>query len=159
MLTRKLNLKTQPMQMIQWNRSSLLPQPTPASSACSVGTEGLSSLPSPPSPSHPPIAKEFDGHVVSRLARRQRQCSLALRSTPPEQRLGTDSSYMSSTTTSRTSFKTSVNAALRDRGDEARPVIIAELKQMMDKQIWHGVLVSHLTRNERDKIIRCCMFL
>ncbi len=29
-------------------------------------------------------------------------------------------------------FKISVNAALRDRGDDTRPVIIADLKQMMD---------------------------
>ncbi len=42
-------------------------------------------------------------------------------------------------------FKISVNAAIHDRGDEARPVIIAELKQIMDKQVWHDVLVSHLT--------------
>ncbi len=32
-------------------------------------------------------------------------------------------------------FKVSVNTALRDRGDEVRPVIIAELKQRMDKQV------------------------
>ena len=56
-------------------------------------------------------------------------------------------------------FKISVNAALRDRGDEARPVILAELKQMMEKHVWHGVLVSDLTRDERDKVIRCSMFL
>jgi hypothetical protein len=56
-------------------------------------------------------------------------------------------------------FKISVNAALRDRGDEARPVILAELKQMMEKHVWHGVLVSDLTQDERDKVIRCSMFL
>ena len=56
-------------------------------------------------------------------------------------------------------FKISVNAALRERGDEARPVILAELKQMMEKHVWHGVLVSNLTRDERDKVIRCSMFL
>ncbi len=56
-------------------------------------------------------------------------------------------------------FKISGNVALRDRCDEARPVIIAELKQMMDKQVWHGELVSHHTRNEPDKIIRFSMFL
>ncbi len=56
-------------------------------------------------------------------------------------------------------FKISVNAALRDRGDEARPVILAELRQMMEKRVWHGVLVSDLTRDERDKVIRCSMFI
>jgi hypothetical protein len=49
-----------------------------------------------------------------------------------------------------------MNLALRD---EARPVIIAEIKQMMGKQAWHGVLVSHLTLNKRDKIIWYSMFL
>ena len=29
---------------------------------------------------------------------------------------------------------------------------------MMNKQVWHSVLVYHLTRDERDKIIRCSMF-
>ena len=56
-------------------------------------------------------------------------------------------------------FKISINAALRDRSDEARPVILAELKQMVDKHVWHGVEVSDLTRDEHDKIIRCSMFL
>jgi len=32
-------------------------------------------------------------------------------------------------------FKILVNAALRDRGDEARLVIVAELKQLMDTQV------------------------
>ncbi len=36
-------------------------------------------------------------------------------------------------------FKISVNTALRERGDEARPVILAALKQMMEKHVWHGV--------------------
>jgi hypothetical protein len=56
-------------------------------------------------------------------------------------------------------FKISVNAALRNRGDKARPVILAELKQMMEKHVWHGLLVSDVTRDERDKVIRCSMFL
>ncbi len=37
-------------------------------------------------------------------------------------------------------FNISVNAALSDRGDEASPVILAELKQMMEKHVWHAVL-------------------
>ncbi len=35
-------------------------------------------------------------------------------------------------------FKISVNAALRDRGNDAKPVILAELKRMMEKLVWHG---------------------
>ena len=34
-------------------------------------------------------------------------------------------------------FKISVNTALRERGDEARLVILVELKQMMEKHVWH----------------------
>ncbi len=30
---------------------------------------------------------------------------------------------------------------------------------MMEKHVWHGVIVSNLTRDERDKVIRCSMFL
>jgi hypothetical protein len=56
-------------------------------------------------------------------------------------------------------FKISVNAALRERGDEARPMILADLKQMMEKHVWHDVVVSDLTRDQRDKVIRCSMFL
>jgi hypothetical protein len=56
-------------------------------------------------------------------------------------------------------FNISVNAALRERGNEARPVILAELKQMMEKHVWHGVIVSDLTRDDRNKVIRCSMFL
>ena len=29
----------------------------------------------------------------------------------------------------------------------------------MEKHVWHGLLVSDLTRDERDKVIRCLMFL
>ena len=36
-------------------------------------------------------------------------------------------------------FKMSVKAALRDRPEEALPVIEAELRQMHDKTVWHGV--------------------
>jgi hypothetical protein len=46
-------------------------------------------------------------------------------------------------------FKISVNAALRERGDESRPAILVDLKQMMEKCVWHGVIFSYLTRDER----------
>ena len=38
-------------------------------------------------------------------------------------------------------------------------MILAELKQMIEKHVWHEVIVSDLTRNERDRVIRCSMFL
>lgn len=56
-------------------------------------------------------------------------------------------------------FKISVRAALRDREDEARPVIMAELKQMVDKKVWHGVHSTSLTHVERKAVIRSSMFL
>jgi hypothetical protein len=56
-------------------------------------------------------------------------------------------------------FNISVRAALREREAEARPVIMAELRQMHDKRVWHGVHVSTLTREQRRSIIRSSMFL
>jgi hypothetical protein len=56
-------------------------------------------------------------------------------------------------------FTMSVRAALRERGEEARPVIMAELQQMMDKKVWHGVIASGLTKSQRRAIIRSSMFL
>ena len=56
-------------------------------------------------------------------------------------------------------FTISVRAALRDRRDEATPVIMAELKQMLDKRVWHGVHTSSLTPLQRSAIIRSSMFL
>jgi hypothetical protein len=56
-------------------------------------------------------------------------------------------------------FTMSVEAALRERGEEARPVIMAELQQMMDKKVWHGVIASGLTTSQRRAIVRSSMFL
>ena len=42
-------------------------------------------------------------------------------------------------------FTMSVRAALRERGEEAKSVITAELQQMCDKRVWHGVHASQLT--------------
>ena len=56
-------------------------------------------------------------------------------------------------------FTISVKAALRERRDEATPVIMAELKQMLDKKVWHGVHTSSLTPSQRSAIIRSSMFL
>ena len=56
-------------------------------------------------------------------------------------------------------FTISVTAALRDRCDETTPVIMAELKQMLDKHIFHGVHTNDLTKTQRSAIIRSSMFL
>ena len=56
-------------------------------------------------------------------------------------------------------FHISVRAAIRERGDEARPVIIKELQQMVQKGVWHGVRVTDLSDAQRRSIIRSSMFL
>jgi hypothetical protein len=56
-------------------------------------------------------------------------------------------------------FTMTVRAALRERGEEARPVIMQELKQMCDKKVWHAIDIQGLTRAERKAIIRSSMFL
>ena len=56
-------------------------------------------------------------------------------------------------------FHISVRAALRERPEEARPVIMAELQQMVDKGVWHGIKASSLSIAQRRAIIRSSMFL
>ena len=56
-------------------------------------------------------------------------------------------------------FAMSVRAAMRDRGEAARPVIMSELQQMVDKNVWHAVKTSTLSSSERRGIIRSSMFL
>ena len=56
-------------------------------------------------------------------------------------------------------FTISVTAALGDRRDEATPVIMAELKQMLDKHVFHGVHPRELTKTQQSAIIRSSMFL
>jgi hypothetical protein len=53
----------------------------------------------------------------------------------------------------------SVKAAMRDRPKEAMPVIEAELQQMHDKRVWHGVHMRNLTKAQKRAIIRSSMFL
>ena len=53
----------------------------------------------------------------------------------------------------------SVRDALRTRGDDATRVIVAELKQMVDKRVWVPVLGSRITAAQRAAIIRSSMFL
>ena len=48
---------------------------------------------------------------------------------------------------------------MRDRPEEARPVIMAELQQMVDKRVWHAVHLRDLSHGDRKRIIRSSMFL
>jgi DNA primase len=52
-----------------------------------------------------------------------------------------------------------VRAALRERPEVVRPVMMAELQQMVDKGVWHGIKVSGLSITQRIAIIRSSMFL
>ena len=56
-------------------------------------------------------------------------------------------------------FTMSVRTALRERGEDAKSVITAELQQMCDKKVWHGVHASQMTSKQRMSIIRSSMFL
>ena len=53
----------------------------------------------------------------------------------------------------------SVKEALRSMGEEARKVIVQELKQMLDKAVWVPVMGSRLTAAERAAVIRSSMLL
>jgi hypothetical protein len=55
--------------------------------------------------------------------------------------------------------KVSLRRAFRERGDAAKTVVNAEMQQMVDKQVWHGVHVSNLTLAERRAVIPCTLFL
>jgi hypothetical protein len=56
-------------------------------------------------------------------------------------------------------FKISVSDALQQRPDEAKRVIEAELRQMLDKGVWTPVHVHQLDDKARRTIIRSSMFL
>ena len=56
-------------------------------------------------------------------------------------------------------FIISVTAALRDRRDEATLVIMAELKQILDSHVWHGVHTRNLPKKMRRAIIKSSVFL
>ena len=56
-------------------------------------------------------------------------------------------------------FVVSVRAAMRDRREEAEPVVDAEMKQMLDKKVWHPVRLRDLSREERKSVIRSSMFM
>jgi Reverse transcriptase (RNA-dependent DNA polymerase) len=53
----------------------------------------------------------------------------------------------------------SVREALRTRGDEARIVIVKELRQMLDKRVWVPVIGAKLSAIENSRVIRSSMFI
>ena len=52
-----------------------------------------------------------------------------------------------------------VRNALRTRGEEAKRVMLKELKQMIDKKVWEPISVRSLNSSDRSRIIRSQMFL
>jgi hypothetical protein len=56
-------------------------------------------------------------------------------------------------------FKISVNAASREREDQARQVIMAELQQMIDNKVRHAVHTFYVTALECKAVIRSAMLL
>ena len=53
----------------------------------------------------------------------------------------------------------SVKEALCTRGDEAKKVIVLELRQMIDKRVWAPVMEGKLSSMQRASTIRSSMFL
>ena len=53
----------------------------------------------------------------------------------------------------------SVKEAPRTRGDEAKRVIVSELRQMIDKRVWAPVIGGKLSAMQRASTIRSSMFL
>jgi len=56
-------------------------------------------------------------------------------------------------------FRVNVKSAIRERGEEARRVIVDELTQMVNKKVWHGVHRRQLTLEQRKAILRSSIFL
>jgi hypothetical protein len=56
-------------------------------------------------------------------------------------------------------FKISVRKAMKERPQDAEPVIMKEMRQMLDKRVWHGKHMGDLTASERSSVIRSSMFL
>lgn len=55
--------------------------------------------------------------------------------------------------------KISIREAFRTRGDEAKRVIVSELKQMIDKKVWVPIMGGKLLAMQRATTIRPSMFL
>ena len=59
----------------------------------------------------------------------------------------------------RNTANISVKEAFRTRGDEAKKVIVSELKQMIDKRVWVPVMGGKLSAMQRATTIRSLIFL
>jgi hypothetical protein len=53
----------------------------------------------------------------------------------------------------------SVKKAISQFGDKAKEAVRKELKQMIDKRVWHPVMIKTLTLQQKKAIIRSSMFL
>ena len=53
----------------------------------------------------------------------------------------------------------SVKESFRTRGDEAKKVIVSEVRQMIDKRVWAPVMGGKLSAMQRASTIRSSMFL
>jgi hypothetical protein len=85
------------------------------------------------------------------------------RSTMPIERFGNSRSFyvdqMKAADVAKTIFHMTVKAAMKGRPKEAEPAIVAELQQMLDKGVFHGVKLRSLSHHERKAILRSSMFL
>ena len=92
----------------------------------------------------PPSKLTLLAHDQNEYARREIQRQLELR------QHWRDTTY---------AFTISVKMAMRDSGEEVTPVIMAEIQQMVDKRVWHGVHLKNLSHGQRKRVIRSKMFL
>ena len=72
---------------------------------------------------------------------------------------GNDLSMVSSELMSEQAMNITVREAIRTRGEEAERVILKELAQMVNKNVWTPIDGRLLTAEERRSIIRSSMFL
>jgi hypothetical protein len=74
-------------------------------------------------------------------------------------RRGTDLAMVCSELMSEQAINITVREAIRTRGEEAERVILMELAQMVNKNVWTPIDGRLLTAEERGSIIRSSMFL
>ena len=72
---------------------------------------------------------------------------------------GTDLAMVSSELMSEQAMNITVREAIRTRGEEAERVILKELSQMINKNVWTPIDGRLLTAEQRGSIIRSSMFL
>lgn len=111
----------------------------------------------PEAPTEPDLSTEPDPVLLRRSKRVQELepefVALMVDDEANADRLGAPPSY------SEFAFKTTVREALREQPEEAAAVIKAELQQIVDKKVWHGVRTDTLTQDEKRAILPSSMFL